>query len=179
MTDDTPVVEAEDGKEEEPQEPQITFSKDDMSKVRNEAAGWRVKLREAEQKLKDADDARLAEDKEWETLAGQRATEIEELTPYKERYNNMVESVAESNTRRIEAVPESMRSMVPDFDDPLKVASWLDANSQLLVKPSAPTVNGNAGGGTRPSDAETLSAAELEYARKTGVTAKEYQDAKR
>ena len=178
MTDDTPVVEAEDGKEEEPQEPKM-FDLAYVQDLRKENAKWRTSLRDVEQKQKDADDANLAEQKEWETLAGQRATEIDELTPYKERYTSMVEAVAESNTKRIEAVPEAMRSMVPDFEDPLKVASWLDANSQLLTKPTAPTVNGEAGNVERPGDAETLNAAELESARKMGITAKEYQDAKR
>ena len=181
MTDETPVVDPENGEQEQDAqtpEPKV-FDAEYVKGLRNEAAKYRIKARDLEQKQKEAEDARLAKDNEWEELAGQRATEIEELTPYRQKYNTMLESVAESNTKRIEAVPENMRSLVPEFEDPLKTAAWLDANSQMLTKPLAPTVNGNAGSAERPGESDTLSAEELAAATKMGITAKEYQDAKR
>ena len=178
MTDDAPVVEPESGQEAEPQEPKM-FDLNYVQELRQEAANWRTRLREREQKDKDAEQERLAKQSEWQKLAEQRAAEIEELSPYRDRYNTMLETVAESNTKRVETIPEAMRGLVPDFDDPLKLSTWLDANSQLLTKPLAPALNGEAGSGGRPTEVETLSAEELRAARRMGITAKEYQDAKR
>jgi len=182
MTDDAPVVTPEKEDEQDAQtqdDGPTTFDLAYVQGLRKEAANYRTKLRDVEKSQKDDAEAQLAKDREWETLAEQRASEIEELTPYKQRYDDMVASVAESNTNRIEAVPEQMRGLVPDFNDPLKLATWLDANSQLLAKPAAPALNGEAGSTPRPTKGETLSAEELAYARRTGVSAQEYLDAKR
>ena len=178
MTDDTQVVDQEGGKEDEPQEPK-TFDADYVKGLRQEAAGYRTKLRTLEQKEKDADESRLVEQKEWQTLAEQRAGEVKELEAYKDMYTGMVDTVAENNVRRVEAIPEAMQGLVPNFDDPIKLSGWLDANAQLLNKPLAPTVNGSAGGGERPSDTDTLSTEELTAARRMNISAKEYQEAKR
>ena len=178
MTDDAQVVEPESGKEEEPQEPKM-FDADYVKDLRQEAASYRTKLRTLEQKEKDADETRLVEQKEWQTLAEQRAGEVKELESYKDMYTAMVDSVAESNTQRVKAIPESMQGLVPNFDDPIKLSGWLDANAQLLGKPIAPTMNGSAGGGERPTEIGTLSPEELKAARRMNITAKEYQEAKR
>lgn len=178
MTVETPVVEpAANGGEPQAPEPKM-FDEAYVKELRNEAASYRVKAKELEQKQKEAEDARLAEQNEWKTLAEQRAAEVEALKPYQQRYSDMVESVAESNTRRIASIPENMRQLVPDYDDPLKVATWLDANSQLLAKPIAPSLNGSAGNIVRPGE-PVLSAEELEFARKMNITAEEYQKNKR
>jgi hypothetical protein len=89
----------------------------------------------------------------------------------------MLESVSESNKRRVESVPEQMRGLVPDFDDPVKLSNWLDANSQLLTTPLAPALNGESGSGERPSDSPGLSEEQLQTARRMGLTAKEYEEA--
>ena len=182
MTEDvTPVVSQEPEPEQDvlTQEPKV-FDEAYVKDLRKEAANYRIKLREFEQKQKEAEDAQLVKQKEWQTLAEKRAANISELEPYQSKYDSMIAAVAESNTRRVESIPETMRQLVPDFDDPLKLAGWLDANSQLLAKPVAPTVNGSAGSIVRPGDAEPqLSAEELAVARKMGLTAQEYQKEKR
>lgn len=178
MTDDTLVVEPETGTKVDTAEPKM-FNLEYVQELRQEAASWRTKLREVEQNDKDAEVARLEEQKEWQTLAETRASEVNELTVYKDKYDGMVDSIAQNNVKRVEAVPESMRGLVPDFDDPIKLSGWLDANTQLLAKPTAPSLDGSAGGNERPSDADTLSSDELQYARRMNISAKEYQEAKR
>lgn len=178
MTDDAPVVDQVATPVEEPQETKM-FDATYVKELRSEAANYRTQLRALEQAQKDAEETRLTQQNEWQKLAEQRATEIDELSPYKDRYTGIVESIAVSNAKRVETIPDAMRGLIPDFNDPVKLSGWLDANSQLLTKPLAPALNGNAGAGDRPTDAETLSAEELVAARKFGLTAKEYQDAKR
>jgi len=181
MTEDTaPVVDQKPEQEQDvlDQEPK-TFDEAYVKDLRKEAANYRTKLRDFEQKQKEAEEARLAEQQEWQTLAEQRAAKIAELEPYQSRYDSMITAVAESNTKRVQSIPETMRQLVPDFEDPLKLAGWLDANVQLLTKPVAPAMNGSAGTGERPGEAETLSAEELAVASRMNLTAKEYLEAKR
>ncbi len=82
-----------------------------------------------------------------------------------------------SNKRRIDAIPEQMKGLVPDFDDPSKLANWLDANAQVLTKPLAPELNGDAGDGSRPTEQITLTEEQLKVARSMGLTAEEYKKA--
>lgn len=181
MTEDTtPVVdqEPEPGQDVLTQETK-TFDLAYVQDLRKENAKYRTRAKNLEQKQKEAEDARLADQQEWRTLAEQRAEKVAELEPYQKRYADMIEAVAESNTKRVESVPETMRQLVPDFEDPLKLAGWLDANSQLLTKPTAPTLNGTAGAAERPGETEALSVEELAVARKMGISAMDYQKEKR
>lgn len=181
MTEDiTPVVdqEPEPGHDVLTQDTK-TFDLAYVQDLRKENAKYRTKAKDLEQQKKDAEEATLTQQQEWQKLAEQRQAKIAELEPYQERYDGMITAVAESNTKRVASIPETMRQLVPDFEDPLKLAGWLDANSQLLTKPVAPTVNGSAGSIVRPGDAEQLSAEELAVARKMGLTAQEYQKEKR
>ncbi len=183
MTDETQEVEQEqtepEQEQEAPTQEEKTFSLEYVQELRQENAARRVALREMEQKQKEAEEAQLAEQQKWQELAEKRAAELQELAPYRDRYEAMLESVSQSNTKRIETIPEQMRGLVPDFEDPLKLSTWLDANSQLLQKPPAPMLNGRAGSGERPSEQVSLSPEELDVARKMNLTAKEYIDAKR
>jgi ATPase subunit of ABC transporter with duplicated ATPase domains len=123
-----------------------------VQQLRQEAASYRTKLREYEQQQaemttaqKAAKEKELAEQQKWQTLAEQRAQELEALTPYKQRYEAMIENVAATNAKRIEAVPETMRTLIPEYEDPLKLAGWLDANADKLTKPTAPNLDSGAG----------------------------------
>ena len=51
-----------------------------------------------------------------------------------------------ANERRIAAIPEQMRTLVPEYDDPLKLAAWLDANAAVFSRPAPPPMDGRAGG---------------------------------
>jgi len=182
MSDDTTnVAEPQAGEQEqEPQAPQPKmFDEAYVKELRQEAASNRIKLREFEQKQKEAEEAQLAEQKKWQELAEKRAGELQELAPYKQRYETMLETIAESNKRRIESIPENMRGLVPEYDDPAKVASWLDANAQLLSKPLAPELNGEAGNGERPTDQVVLTEEQMRMARRMNLSAKEYKEAMR
>jgi exonuclease VII large subunit len=121
-----------------------------------------------------AEQARLEKQNEFKTLYEQSQQRIAELEPYQQRINELTEATAATNAQRIEALPESMRSLVPEYDDPFKLQGWLDKNAEVFSKPAAPTLNGGAGSGQRsqrPSNAP--SEQELrEQAARLGVNAR-------
>lgn len=77
------------------------------------------------------------------------------------------DSFAASNEKRIAAIPERMRTMVPDFGDPVKVSQWLDANASLLKVDLPGTDAGEHG--PNPPEGAKLSQEEIRAARLLGV----------
>jgi hypothetical protein len=151
VTDQQPEGQEPTEQTTEGQEP-TTFDAAYVKALRQEAAGYRTKLKEYEAQQaqmtiaqKEAQEKELAERQEWQKLAEQRAQEVATLTDYKARYEAMLEGVKVNNTKRIEAVPEAMRTLIPEYDDPLKLAGWLDANADKLTKPAAPSLDSGAG----------------------------------
>ena len=82
--------------------PVQTFPADYVQQLRQEAASYRVKLKEIEEAQKKADEERLAKQQEWQTLAEQRAAEVEALRPYQDKYAAMLEAIKAGNEKRIE-----------------------------------------------------------------------------
>ena len=129
--------------------------------LRDEAAQRRVELRRRE----DEEKARLAKMGEWETLASQHAAKVAELEPRAQRAGSLDEFVQSSLKVRIAAVPEAMRSLVPNFPDPLDTIKWLDANESKLRMPTAPNLDAGASG----SGGTPISSEVADLARRMGV----------
>jgi hypothetical protein len=56
---------------------------------------------------------------------------------------------------------------VPEYDDALKLAAWLDANAAVFSRPAPPPMDGRAGGNGTPA---TVTDAEvLDFANRMGV----------
>jgi hypothetical protein len=156
-----------------------TFPAEYVAELRQEAASYRTKLKEFEEKQRQTEEQRLAQQQEWQKLAEQRAQEVEQLRPYQERYEAMINNLRANNQKRLEAVPETMKTLIPPIDDPATLASWLDTNWQLLTaKPLAPSLNGGAGQSQPRSTSVTLTDAELQMAAKMGISAEDYAAAK-
>ena len=159
--------------------PVQTFPADYVQQLRQEAASYRVKLKEIEEAQKKADEERLAKQQEWQTLAEQRAAEVEALRPYQDKYAAMLEAIKAGNEKRIEQIPEGMRTLIPPIDDPATLTNWLDTNWQLLTgKTPAPSLNGSAGQGPARTQTITLTDGELQIASKMGLTPEQYASAK-
>ena len=156
-----------------------TFPASYVQEIRQEAASYRTKLREFEEKQKAESDKRLAEQNEWKTLADQRAQEVESLRPYQEKYTAMLEALKAANEKRVGQVPETMRSLIPPIEDPATLNQWLDTNWMLLTgKAPVPSLNGGAGSTQARTSSPALTDAELSMAAKMGISAEDYAAAK-
>jgi len=155
------------------------FPADYVQQLRQEAASYRTKLKEFEENQRKAEEERLAQQQEWQKLAEQRAQEVEALRPYQEKYTAVLESLKASNERKLEAIPDGMKTLVPPIDNPATLGQWLDANWQILTgKPSAPSLNGGAGQTQHRTSSVALTDAELQMAAKMGISAEDYAAAK-
>lgn len=78
----------------------------------------------------------MAEKRSGELEAAQ--SELETLRADAEQYRTTLQQTIAA---RLETVPEQLRSLVPEYDDPAKVLAWLDANADKLVQPTAPPLD--------------------------------------
>ena len=151
----TPEPQAGDGKQTEPEQPiageqaqplTLEAMRAELEAARKDAAKYRTQLRQQEKAAAEADAKRMAEQGEYKALYESVRAKAEAADALQERLDAITAATEAANKRRIDAIPEHMRSLVPAYDDPLKVAEWLDANAAVLSKTLAPPLDGRAGG---------------------------------
>lgn len=151
-----------------------------LKTVNDESAGRRHELDQVRQQLQgltDAQKKQLEADGKFKELAEQRAAEIAELQGYKERAATLDTMFRESNKKRVEQVPETMRGLVPTEYSPEQLAGWLDANSARLTQRPAPEMDAGAGAGGGKK-LPKLSSFEKQVADASGMTETEYAEFK-
>ena len=171
----TPEAQAADGQQMEPEQANSDHApalspeqlRAELEAARKEAASYRTKLRQTEKQATDAEAKRLAEQGEYRTLYESVKAKADAADALQERLDAITAQAQAANERRINAIPEQMRSLVPEYDDPLKLAAWLDANTAVFSRPTPPPMDGRAGGNGAPA---TVTDAEvLDFANRMGV----------
>ena len=107
----------------------------------------------------DAEAAVMAEQGKFKELYQSAKAKADAADALQERLDAITAQAQSANERRIAAIPEHMRSLVPEYDDALKLAAWLDANAAVFSRPAPPPLDGRAGGNGTPAtvtDAEVL-----------------------
>ena len=158
----TPEPQAGDGQQTEQEQPNSEHAplspeqwRAEAEAARKEAAKYRTQLRAQEKATADAEAKRLAEQGEYKALYESVKAKAEAADTLQERYDALIAQVQAANEKRIAAIPEQMRSLVPEYDDPQRLAAWLDANAAVFAKPVAPSLDGRAGGNGTASAAVT------------------------
>lgn len=141
--------------------------------LRKEAASYRVAAKAKEAELARAEEAKLAEQQKWQELATLREQQLAELKPERERREALETFVKDAVSKRIEALPEAYRTLVPEYDDPVKTLAWLDANAGKLVTPRPPALDAGVRGDSAPSTA-ALTPEQQTLARKFGLSDEQY-----
>lgn len=84
-----------------------------------------------------------------------------------ERQSAEKNALAEAVQKRIDSIPEAMRGLIPDYDDPVRLFLWLDRNAELLRPRPAPDLNaGRASAPVTSADPAPGSADHLNEIRK-------------
>ena len=145
-----------------------------FDEVNNELKKIKADMAKAQAASDKAAAAALAEQGKFKELYETASGELETLRPYKERVEQMIAQVQANNAKRIEAIPEDRRTLVPSFDDPLQVQDWLNVNEKHLIgKAPAPDLNGGSGNRTPNSNPNAPSLAQIkEQAVRLGVDVK-------
>ena len=118
----------------------------------------------------DAEAAVMAEQGKFKELYQSAKAKADAADALQERLDAITAQAQAANERRINAIPENMRSLVPEYDDPLKLAAWLDANAAVFSRPTPPPLDGRAGGNGTPA---VVTEDEVnEYAARWGLDAR-------
>lgn len=146
----TPEPQAGNG-QPEPEQPKgsawtLDAAVAEIEKLRKEAAKHRTAANAAEKAKADAEAAALTEQGKFKDLFEKAQARVTALEPLEERMTALTEATKAANEKRVAAIPEGMRGLVPEYDDPFKLAQWLDANSAVFSKPLPPKLDGGAGG---------------------------------
>jgi hypothetical protein len=141
----------------------------EIKALRAEAARYRKEREQAVKAAEQQQAATLAEQGKYKDLYEQTSAKLAELTPLQERMAALTETTTAANARRIEALPVAMRSLVPEYDDPFKVAAWLDANAAILGKSPLPSLDGRAGQGGQPAPVVVTDDEVAAFASKYGL----------
>ena len=155
----TPEAQAADGQQMEPEQTNSEHAqalspeqlRAELDAARKEAASYRTKLRQTEKQATDAEAKRLAEQGEYRTLYESVKAKADAADALQERLDAITAQAQAANERRIAAIPDTMRSLVPEYDDALKLAAWLDANAAVFSRPTPPPLDGRAGGNGTPA----------------------------
>jgi hypothetical protein len=158
----------------EAREKRIREREDQINSLKAQYTGANERLTAIER----AQQERLAKQGDFETLAQQRAAEVESLKPFAQRTSELEAVIREDNEAIIKSIPEQMRSIIPTDYPPEKLKRWLTTNMTLLSKQPAPNYDAGAGGGGGGSQPVKLSPDELAMAKRVGVTPEEYLKAK-
>jgi len=118
----------------------------------------------------DAEAAVMAEQGKFKELYQSAKAKADAADALQERLDAITAQAQAANERRIAAIPEHMRSLVPEYDDPLKLAAWLDANAVVFSRPAPPPLDGRAGGNGTPATATEEEV--REYAARWGLDAR-------
>jgi hypothetical protein len=138
------------------------------------------RLAKLEKAAQDKDAETLAKNQEWEKLANQYKAELDSKASIESEAKRYRDRLEADNLARIERIPEDKRSLIPEYDDPVKLGAWLTANEVTLtgtVKPIAPNLGGGAGGNVKQPDYK-LSQFELDMAKAAGMSPERYAQQK-
>jgi len=170
----TPEAQAADGQQMEQEQPNSDAQplspeqlRAELEAARKEAAKYRTQLRQSEKTAADAETRRLTEQGAYKALYEAAKGKADAHDALQERLDALISKAQAANERRVKAIPEHMRSLVPAYSDPLQLAEWLDANAAIFAKPTAPPLDGRAGGSGAPptvTDAEVL-----DFATRMGI----------
>ena len=154
----TPEAQAADGQQMEPEQTNSEHAqlspeqlRAELDAARKEAAKYRTQLRTTEKQATEAEAKRLAEQGEYRTLYESVKAKADAADALQERLDAITAQAQAANERRIAAIPDHMRSLVPEYDDALKLAAWLDANAAVFSRPTPPPLDGRAGGNGTPA----------------------------
>ena len=170
----TPEAQAADGIQTELEQPNSEHAplspeqlRAELESARKEAAKYRTELRQTQRAKTEAETAAMAEQGKYKELYQSVKAKADAADALQERLDAITAQAQAANERRIAAIPDTMRSLVPEYDDPLKLAAWLDANAAVFSRPAPPPMDGRAGGNGTPA---TVTDAEvLDFANRMGV----------
>lgn len=183
-----PEAEPAAGSETQPGAPASSSSGDDwlsrlpseaqaeIKELRKEAKERRLQLKQEREQNEQRTRSMLEEQGKFKELYEKSSADLSALKTKADRAEELEELIRGMVEQRINALPPTYRTLVPEFGDAMQTFRWLEANAKVLAPPRAPEMDAGqrgAGGGAEP-----LSAEELEMARRMRLTPEAFAKAK-
>ena len=133
-------------------------------------AGLQKELKRRDAVADKQQKAQLEQAGEYRQLYEKATADLEIEKQNADRLARMEATMEASVQRRVEALDERFRSLVPDGYTAEQKTEWLDTNEALLTAPTAPNFNAGAGAGIPGSNPlRNVDPAQIEGARIMGV----------
>lgn len=135
----------------EAKNPEHMIPKSRFDEALTERNELRERLAALESTKRDEEEQRLVEQNRYKELYEGRKADIDKLNEIEAEKTRYAEAFKSSMQSRIERIPEDRRSLIPEYDDPIKLGLWLDRNESLITeppKPTPPSLDGGSGGGS-------------------------------
>jgi hypothetical protein len=172
----------------QPNEPEGKYNPDSLEDARKIINALEKRVAERDEKLNGYQDQvksvqerlaameaaqrqQLEKSGNFEELARQRASEIENLKPLAEKAQTLEGIIRESNEARVQQIPEAMRGLIPTDYSPAQLQGWLNANQKLLTQTPPPSFD--AGAGVDSPAASRLSPEQKAMAKRFGLSDEE------
>lgn len=150
----------------------IMIPKPRFDEINNRYKELQAQLEQLKGERQRQQEQELEEQNKWRELAEQRQAQLEELEAIKSQAERYQQSLQATNDARIQRIPEERQSLIPEYEDPVKLSAWLDQNEALLQetpKPKAPGLDGGSGSGgsskgdTLPANTEGIADLARQY----------------
>lgn len=149
-----------------------------LDQVLGERDELRDRLVRLESAIQERETQELTEQNRYKELYEKAQKELETLKAAQETASRYQEALQTTNAARLERIPEDKRSLVPEYDDPVALGTWLDKNLQLLAEPGKPSpakLDGGAGpGGGTQNTLGKLTDQERMLAAAAGLSEEQY-----
>ena len=151
-----------------------TVPYDRFKEVNDKYRAMEQRLAQMEQEQSQKREKELAEQQRWQELAQELQAKLDATSKQAERATELEQSLQATVAARVERLPESVRTLVPDYSDPRLTLDWLNKNEALLVKAPAPSTDAGVAGDASAMKAVKLTELEMLIAQKAGMTPEQY-----
>lgn len=173
-TDNTAQLPEQNPQPPQKPEPEHMIPKSRMDELIKKNKDYEDRLAALDKANKDAEEARLIKEKNFEELAQKKQEEIEKLKPLASIAEELLKTAEEQLNAQIAKLPEHAREMVNDMaattQEKLK---WLAKYGDQLMKPKGPENGAGKQGGSAPETIE-LTPEELAAAKRLGIKPEDY-----
>jgi hypothetical protein len=158
---------------EQKPEPEHMIPKSRMDELIRKNREYEERLAAQDKANKDAEEARLIKEKNFEELAQKKQEEIEKLKPLASIAEELLKTAEEQLNAQIAELPEHVRDMVPEELTTQQKLKWLAKNKAYLMKPKGPENGAGKQGGSAPETIE-LTTEQLSAAKRLGIKPEDY-----
>jgi DNA repair exonuclease SbcCD ATPase subunit len=149
-----------------------------FNQVVSERNAAREQMAELQRQIEEIKTAQLAEKEDFRTLYEETKATLDQVQPKASQVDEWRNAVLETVQAQIEQLPEDVRDLVPEYEDPRQTLLWLNKNAAKLTRTPAPNMHAGARGDDVPPET-ILTPLDAMLARSANMTTEQWQEQKK